>query len=286
MTNLDREENHAGYWKSSWPVECGGNRRQKSTDGNLNARTKTAQVVSKKSDRWNVMAVERDKGEWYLGGTMPAFTGPPPFGWVQKIDLSTLEPIAESDKLPCGEHVWCGAILVHSNGSVMSINGSYLHRLSPIDLSVEAELELPIDRAHNGLLALSDGSLITKDLRIEDEGRTTITRICPESLEVLDQFSLPEGSMGRIAADIVTSSDGASTEYVYVPGISKVWRLVVEANSMTIDDWQPIYRSENSDYGLAWDSCISGESCWIMDCGDIQSVRAIHTTEPNGRFVT
>ena len=114
----------------------------------------------------------------------------------------------------------------------MSINGSYLHRLSPTDLSVEAELELPIDRAHNGLLALSDGSLITKDLRIENEGRTTITRICPESLEVLDQFSLPEGSMGRIAADIVTRPDGSSTEYVYVPGISKVWRLVVEALSL------------------------------------------------------
>ncbi|MEE2645725.1 MAG: hypothetical protein VX843_00660 [Actinomycetota bacterium] len=286
MTNLDREESHTGYWQSSWPVECGGNRRQKSTNGALNARTKSAQVISKKSDRWNVMAVERDKGEWYLGGTMPAFTGPPPFGWVQKIDLSTLEPIVESEKLPCGEHVWCGAILVHSNGSVMSINGSYLHRLSPTDLSVEAELELPIDRAHNGLLALSDGSLITKDLRIENEGRTTITRICPESLEVLDQFSLPEGSMGRIAADIVTRPDGSSTEYVYVPGISKVWRLVVEANSMTIDDWQPNYRLENSDYGLAWDSCISGGSCWIMDCGDIQSVRAIHTTEPNGRFIT
>ena len=25
-------------------------------------------------------------------------------------------------------------------------------------------------------------------------------------------------------------------------------------------------------------------SCWIMDCGDIESVRAIHTAEPNGRF--
>ena len=116
MTNLDREESHTGYWQSSWPVECGGNRRQKSTNGALNARTKSAQVISKKSDRWNVMAVERDKGEWYLGGTMPAFTGPPPFGWVQKIVLSTLEPLVESEKLPCGEHVWCGAILVHSNG--------------------------------------------------------------------------------------------------------------------------------------------------------------------------
>ena len=55
---------------------------------------------------------------------------------------------------------------------------------------------------------------------------------------------------------------------------------------MEVDGWQPQYRSENSDHGLAWDACISGGSCWVMDCGDIGSVRAIHTTEPNGRFVT
>ena len=286
MTGLDRQQKHFGYWNSSWPVECGGNRRQKSTVGALGARTGTSKVVTKQNDRWNVMAVERDKGEWYLGGTMPAFIGPPPFGWVQKIDLSTLEPITESEKLPCGEHVWCGAILVHANGSVMSINGSYLHRLSPTDLSIEAELELPADRAHNGLLALSDGTLITKDLRIEGEGRTTITRICSETLEILDQFSLPEGSMGRIAADIVSMPDGSSIEYVYVPGIHKVWRLIIEEDSMQVDGWQPQYRSEDSDHGLAWDACISGGSCWVMDCGDIGSVRAIHTTEPNGRFVT
>ena len=99
MTGLDRQQKHFGYWNSSWPVECGGNRRQKSTVGALGARTGTSKITTKQNDRWNVMAVERDKGEWYLGGTMPAFTGPPPFGWVQKIDLSTLEPIVESKRL-------------------------------------------------------------------------------------------------------------------------------------------------------------------------------------------
>lgn len=55
------------------------------------------------------MVVERDPGEWYLGGTMAAFTGPAPFGWVQRIDPVSLEPLLSSPNLPYGEHVWCGA---------------------------------------------------------------------------------------------------------------------------------------------------------------------------------
>ena len=123
------------------------------------------------------MAIQRNPGQWYVGGTMAAFTGPPPFGWVQRIDLDTLQPLATSPDLPCGEHVWCGAILAHAGGSIMSVNGSYLHRLDPDDLSVLAERRLPVDRSHNGLLALADGTLVTKDLRLEGQGGTTITRL-------------------------------------------------------------------------------------------------------------
>lgn len=210
---------------------------------------------------------------------MAAFSGPPPFGWVQRIDPETLEPLATSADLPCGEHVWCGAILAHANGSIHSVNGSYLHRLDPVDLSVIVEKELPADRAHNGLLALSDGTLITKDLRLEGQGGTTITRLDPDTLEVLDTLVLPEGSMGRIAADRTATGD-----HLYVPGTEHLWRLDITAEAMTIDDWRPRYRSENDRWGLAWDSCISGGYAWIMDCGDIESVRMIHNVEPNGRY--
>ena len=67
---------------------------------------------------------------------MPAFSGPPPFGWVQRYDPVSLKTLAESPHLPCGDHVWCGAILAHKDGSIMSVNGSFLHRLDPDDLSV------------------------------------------------------------------------------------------------------------------------------------------------------
>jgi hypothetical protein len=281
VTALDRAQRHPGYWPSAWPVECGGNRRQKATGGRLDAASGTAAVTTRRNGRWNVMVVERDPGQWYVGGTMAAFSGPPPFGWVERIDPETLEPLASSPDLPCGEHVWCGAILAHANGSIMSVNGSYLHRLDPDDLSVDAERRLPADRSHNGLLALADGTLITKDLRLEGQGGTTITRIDPNTFELVDEpLVLSEGSMGRIAADLL--ADG--TEQVYVPGTEHIWRLVVDGDDLSIDGWQPRYRHNDDRWGLAWDSCLSDGACWIMDCGDIESVRAIHTVEPNGRF--
>ena len=279
MTKLDRTAHHPGYWPSAWPVECGGNRRQKASPGRLDAASGIATVTAQRNDRWNVMMIERDPGEWYLGGTMAAFSGPPPFGWVQRIDIDTLEPVSSSAELPCGEHVWCGSILAHANGSIYSVNGSYLHRLDPRTLAVVAESELPADRAHNGLLSLSDGTLITKDLRLEGQGGTTITRLDPENLSVLDTLVLAEGSMGRIAADQTDFGD-----YLYVPGTEHLWRLAMTTDSMRIDEWQPRYRTKNDHWGLAWDSCISDGAAWVMDCGDIESVRMIHHVEPNGRY--
>lgn len=58
----------------------------------------------------------------------------------------------------------------------------------------------------------------------------------------------------------------------------------MEADTLIVGEWQPRYRTAGGDFGLAWDSCLSGGNAWIMDCGDIVPVRKIHTTLPNGRF--
>jgi len=238
-------------------------------------------VETVQNGRWNVMTVEREPGQWYLGGTMAAFTGPPPFGWVQRLDPESFEAVATSPELPCGEHVWCGAIQAHANGTIVSVNGSFIHVLDPDDLSIIAERQLPVDRSHNGMLTLADGSLLAKDLRLEGQGGTTLTRLDPATLALIDEpLVLPEGSMGRIAADLV--ADG--TEQIYVPGTEHFWRLTVAGDQLTIDDWRPRYRSAGDPWGLAWDVCLSDGGCWIMDCGDIESVRLIHETEPNGRY--
>ena len=280
MTKSDRRQKHPGYWQSAWPVECGGNRRQKARTGRLDAASGRAEVLFRNTGRWNVMTIERDPGQWYLGGTMAAFSGPPPYGWVERIDPHSLAPTAFSGELPCGDHVWCGAILAHANGSIYSVNGSFLHRLSP-DCEVEAEVRLPVERAHNGLLALSDGTLVTKDLRLEGQGGSTISRLDAETLELVEApLELPEGSMGRIAADATLEGDA-----VYVPGTEHLFKIDVGKTMQIAESWQPKYREGQGEFGLAWDSCLSDGSAWVMDCGDIHAVRAIHTTEPNGRFL-
>ena len=279
MTSTDRTTPAAGYWDSAWPVECGGNRRQKARNGSLDVRDADGTVTSVRNDRWNVMTVCRDPGEWYLGGTMPAFSGPGPYGWVTRFDPASLDTLADSPQLPCGDHVWCGAILVHANGLIMSVNGSYLHSLDPGDLRVISERQLPVNRAHNGLLVLSDGTLVTKDLRLEGQGGTTLTFLEPDGLEVLETLVLPAGSMGRIDADQHDDIDS-----IYVPGTEHVWRIYVVENKPIIGDWKCRYRDADSQWGLAWDSCISDGHLWLMDCGDIEPVRAIHHALPNGRF--
>ena len=146
---------------------------------------------------------------------------------------------------------------------------------------VVKETKLPIDRAHNGLLVLSDGTIVTKDCRLEGQGKSSITRLDPNTLETLDApLSLPEGSMGRIASDL--SSDG---EFIFVPGIEKIWKIRVSEEGLEVeDDWAPRYRELNGNQGLAWDGCISDDYIWIMDNGDIDSVRSIYGVHPNGRF--
>ena len=226
------------------------------------------------------MMVRRGNNELYLGGTMAAFTGPKPYGWVEKVNPESLETIAESPRLPCGDHVWCGAIAVHESGDIIKVNGSYMHRLDP-DCQVVTERKLPVDRAHNGLLILSDGTIITKDLRLAGQGASTVTRLSADGLQLLGPpLELPEGSMGRIASDLTDEG-----EFIYIPGIERVWRIHVERNSLRIDhEWSPRYRTEPGAQGLAWDGCVSDRNLWVMDNGDIESVRAIFERYPNGRF--
>ena len=279
MTNSDRKEKLPGYFDSAWPVECGGNRRQKAATGKLLSKNSKTEMISTVSDKWNVMVIQREKNEFFLGGTMPYFNGPKPYGWLQKINSDSLEVLNESPQLPCGNHVWCGAIAAHENGSIIKVNGSFMHVLSP-ECEVILEKELPINQAHNGLLILSDGTIVTKDCRLENQQNSTITRLDPNTLELLHEpFALPEGSMGRIASDL--NDDG---EFIYIPGIERIWRIKVLPDALELDeDWQPQYRNANQSQGLAWDGCISEGSLWVMDNGDIESVRSIYGVNPNGR---
>jgi hypothetical protein len=90
MTALDHAGPLPGYFASPWPVECGGNRHQKAAVGSLDACAGSATVTTRIDDRWHVMVIRRAQGEIYVGGTMPAWLGPEPHGWLQKLDPETL----------------------------------------------------------------------------------------------------------------------------------------------------------------------------------------------------
>ena len=269
-----------GYFNSHWPVECGGNRRQKIFNGSLNIKEKSHHLITKVNNRWNVMFICRNDNELYLSGTMPNFLGDRPFGWVQKVNPDNLEIIYESPNLECGEHIWCGAIAAHANGTIINVNGSFMHILDE-NCNVLKAIELPIDQAHNGLLILSDGSIVTKDIRVSNDTTSTLTRLNPESGELIGEpLKLPEGSMGRIACDIDDNG-----EYIYIPGIEHIFKIRVEKKQLVMEkNWSVKYREINSDYGLAWDGCISEGFIWLMNNGDIESVRSIFSRHPNGRF--
>lgn len=278
MNDIDLTS-HSYFAESSWPVECGGNTRSKLVKGRLAAEGRSPSVIHKNNGRWNVMFVHREPGELYLTGTLPAFSGPAPFGWVQKIDPFSMEVLEESPELACGAHVWCGSIAAHKNGHLYNVNGRYVHSLDN-RCRVISERKLSVDQAHNGLLILSDGSILTKDLRLS--ARSTLTRLDPDTLDDLHQpLTLPEPSMGRIASQKI-----GGCEYVYVPGKTKIYRILVHPETLELDEgWQPNYRELASTQGMAWDTCISEEYMWLMDNGDIETVRAIFDQHPNGRFV-
>ncbi len=125
-----------------------------------------------------------------------------------------------------------------------------------------AERRLPIDQAHNGLLILDDGSIATKDIRIEGQP-STLTILDPD-LEIIATATVPEPSMGRLAVD----GSGA----IHLPGTTRIFRYRWDGEALTIDDaWQPTYRTPDRG-GLAWDPTITDGRIWFHDNGNIDAV--------------
>lgn len=255
---------HAGYWPgSSWPIECGGNHRPRVTGlPGFNLRPTDHLVTTTRSTgRWNVSFIHRDPGELYLYGTTLA-TEPTVAGWVERVDPVTMEPLASTGDLPAGGHEWPGGIAAHSNGDLYVISGAYLHRVAA-DCSVVAALPMPIDHAHNGLLILDDGSIVTKDIRAGDEAVPSTLTVCDEDLGVVWTEPLPEPSLGRMAA---------VGDYIYVPGSTRVFRYRWTGMDLSLDaTWTPQYR-EPGRGGVAGDLSVVQDRVWFLDNADVPSV--------------
>ena len=70
-----------------------------------------------------------------------------------------------------------------------------------------------------------------------------------------------------------------------MPGKERIYRVLIQPESFELDlYWQPTYRELTDTQGMAWDACVSDDYLWLMDNGDIETVRAIFNQHPNGRF--
>jgi hypothetical protein len=255
------------------------------------------------------MFVQRDRGELFVNGTTVG-DEPEAVGWVERVDPVTLETISHSGDLRAGGHEWCGSLAVHANGDLYTVNGSHLHRLAP-DCTLVAGTELPVDHAHNGLLVLSDGSIVTKDIRLGDVP-STLT-VCDPDLQVLASVELPEASMGRATAlaghDLSAASGSHSAvgddihvpavgddipavgddipavgDDIYVPGTTSIFRYHWDGAALTRDrSWEPEYRRRDSG-GLAWDTTVVDGRVWLMDNGSIPAIERRFSQVPTLRW--
>ena len=157
-----------GYYAgSNWPVECGGNRRQKLVrSGGLAIDSQGGERLcstTRHTGGWAVMFIQRGPGELYLqcgagmlGRELPPVVRPAgqqDSGWLERVDPVTLATLKRSPDLPSGGHLWCGATVAHQNGDLYMVNGRFCHRLTP-DCSVVAERKLPYDGPYNGVMVL------------------------------------------------------------------------------------------------------------------------------------
>jgi len=203
------------------------------------------------------MAVLRAPGEVFLTGH--GF-GDDVTAWVERIDPSTLAPLARSPDLAAGPF-WPGGIAAHANGSLYVTCGRWCHRLDT-DCRPVASRELPQPRPYNSLLILPGGALVMKDLIRDGSARSRLIVLEPERLTPLGpEVEVPEASIARLGADGDT---------VYVVGDHTAFRFRWDARAGRLerdDAWQvPYRRSPDQSYG--WDPVIEGGYVWFMDNGD------------------
>ncbi|MEM7325131.1 MAG: hypothetical protein AAF531_18725 [Actinomycetota bacterium] len=218
-------------------------------------------TTTRNTGRWNVSFVQRDPGELFLYGTTLA-SDPAVAGWVERVDPVTLEPLASTGDLPAGGHEWPGGVAVHRNGDLYMVSGGYMHRVAP-NCEVLAALPMPIDHAHNGLLILDDGSILTKDIRVGEGAEPSTLTVCDPDLAVLATAAVPEPSLGRLAV---------VGDYIYVPGSTRIFRYRWTGSSLEMDaGWAPQYREADSG-GVAGDLAVADGRVWFMDNADVPSV--------------
>lgn len=273
MTTLDSAGSIAGYFDCPWPAECGGPRRQKvaSSPGLALGPQERLGSVIRSTGGWAVMLVRRGPGELYLlcgaslaEGELPPVhrSSGPSSGWVEQVDPATLQTLRRSDGLPSGGWLWCGALAAHENGDLYAVNGRNVFRLDP-HCGLLAQRELPADAPHNGLVILSDGNLVVRNLGFRRGDKAQFVLLDPDLEPMGEPLDLPERCMGRISSDRSTSG-----EFLYSTTPDQVFRIRYSTGALELDtSWLRSYAVEGGGQSDAWDTSIADDSVWLMDMG-------------------
>jgi hypothetical protein len=213
---------------------------------------------------YNVVTRNPDEIFVYYGvyGEVEGSTGPA----VALLDANTLEEVWNTQLAVYeNETAWNypGVVGLHGNGTLIVVSGNTAAVLDPDTGEIINQVDLPQDDpalgSYNGFATTSDGTLFTKALFrncdaegsaalsqcLDTEETQTLLALDPVTLEIITQVELPVFSTGRIP---IALHDGV--DYVYMPGISEVYRYRWENQSLLLDeDWGFVSVTEEDDLG-------------------------------------
>jgi len=281
MTQQDYQSELKGYYQNSTcATEYGGIRRQKhARSPGLNIQPdETLQVTSRRFEKgkWVVGTVNADNRLFIFGCSVPSQPDIS-IGWVEEVDPITLETIRQSPDLKTGGHNWCGGAAVLADGTLITGFGNRIHKLTQ-DLELIAELELPVDHAHNGISLLSDGMMITRNLEHDHSKKSVFTVFDPSTMQVVKRVEFVGASIGRFCVDLTPEG-----EFVYATTPTHIHRLIYKDQNLILDEnWNASYDLPGEDQSFAWCNTVGDDSIWFMDMGDTPPLETIMHAYPVG----
>lgn len=247
----------------AWTTEDGGPQRRQLAPGGLGLRPGDGLEVTTRLAPVATMAVGAEPGVLHLLRHTP---GEPSSAIVERLDPTSLEPLATSEELPAGP-VWPGGIGVHPDGALHVVFGAHAHRLDR-DLRLRASRRLPRDRPYNSFVLLPDGHLVTKDFAgsrpaqavpADEREPSELVVLDPETLDVVDSLVLPEPSIARLSAD------GGR---IVVVGDTSLLVVTWDGSRLTLEPDRTVRYRTQPGQGYGWDAVLAGGAAWFLDDGE------------------
>ena len=219
---------------------------------------------------------------YVYGGIVAA--NPPSLGlhpYVSKVEPGSLKELWRTELLNTNiSQAFTGAggmYTVGDTGDIVVVTNSYLYKLNGTTGDVEAVLSLPTgntlptDAYFNGLNGWPDGTLVMKDFTREagctlnslialnkcPGGASVVSMVDSKNFTILDSVQLLEMIGGRVTTTVY---DGEN--YLYLVGLSQVYRYVWDGQNLTPDNsWGPVsYLKPGQGAGTA--AAVMGD--WIV----------------------